>query len=313
MSDYGEVGYINPSTAAESCYRSVKQCQIVVLIVGRRYGTPGDDGMSATHREFATARAERIPTITFVEPEVLNYKDVFETDKNAAIWSDFKPMDNPRRTFELLDEVARSEAYNAIIPFTSVRDAKTKLKLQLADFVGDRLAEVIQPARKELQEVLAQIKTLRNQIVHSSASLEKTKDSSKQYLITMRYLLDDQHADYRRLVEQLFHEIDAAIERLIQRPSFDDLMKDANYRIEVIPDEGAQEALRRGFDTGTGPHRIISGSYGVLGGYVISADRLIRLNESQYRRFEQTHNGLLSQLTQQFGKIPRAKAKRNTG
>jgi hypothetical protein len=34
MSDYGEIGYINATTAAESCYRSVRQCQLAILIIG---------------------------------------------------------------------------------------------------------------------------------------------------------------------------------------------------------------------------------------------------------------------------------------
>jgi hypothetical protein len=207
-------------------------------------------------------------------------------------------MDNPQKTFELLDNVAASEAYNAIIPFASVGDAKKKLKMQLADFVGDRLTEVIQPARKELQEVLAQIKTLRNQMAHSSDSFGRTEKSSRQYLITMRYLLDDKHANYRKLLEQIFHEIDAAIERLIQRPSFADLLKTANYNVELIPDEGAEAALRSGFESKS-DHHLTHGYYGAHGGYLIRSDRLLKLNESQYRMFEQVHDGLISQLTQQ--------------
>ena len=77
MSEHGEVGYLHPNTAAESCYRSVGQCQMVVLIVGKRYGSTGEDGLSVTHREFLAAKSDTARIITFVEPEILSYKEVF--------------------------------------------------------------------------------------------------------------------------------------------------------------------------------------------------------------------------------------------
>ena len=65
--EHGEVGYIKPAkAAAESCYCSIRECQIVVLIVGKRYGATGDDGLSVTHKEFQAARKEQVPIITFV-------------------------------------------------------------------------------------------------------------------------------------------------------------------------------------------------------------------------------------------------------
>ena len=123
MSEYGEIGYINPTTAAESCFRTVKQCQMVVLIVGRRYGAVDSDGLSVTHREYLTAKNEGLPTITFVEPDVLNYKEVYDSEPNAELWNSFPKMDHPRKTFQLLTDINNSESYNAILPFSSVSDA----------------------------------------------------------------------------------------------------------------------------------------------------------------------------------------------
>ena len=74
MSDFGEVGYLNPVTAAASCYQTVEKCQLFILIIGQRYGSLGDDGVSVTHREFKTAMEHAIPMITFIEPQVLAYK-----------------------------------------------------------------------------------------------------------------------------------------------------------------------------------------------------------------------------------------------
>lgn len=138
MSEHGEVGYLHPLTAAEGCYQSVAQCQMVILMIGARYGAK--EGLSVTHQEFQTARDNGIPIISFVEPRVLSYKEIFDCDESSTVWSQFATMDNARGTFRLLDEIKASPTYNAILPFGSVGDAKRLLKLQIADFVGNQLS-----------------------------------------------------------------------------------------------------------------------------------------------------------------------------
>src|SRR5579862_4527348 len=83
MSEYGEVGYIAQTSAADSCYRTVRQCQLMVLVVGRRYEPTDKDGLSVTHREFITAQEVRVPIISFAEAEVLTFKRVFDMDPGA--------------------------------------------------------------------------------------------------------------------------------------------------------------------------------------------------------------------------------------
>jgi len=159
MSDFGEVGYLNPVTAAASCYRSVEQCQLFILIVGRRYGSLGDDGISVTHREFKTAQEHGIPLITFIEPQVLTYKEVFDSAPNNSMWEAFPHMDHPKRTFQLVEEIGRSSTYNAILPFNDVADAKRKLKIQIGDFVGTYLQDGSRSSRADLRDLLAELKT----------------------------------------------------------------------------------------------------------------------------------------------------------
>ncbi|HJT36764.1 MAG TPA: DUF4062 domain-containing protein [Pirellulales bacterium] len=160
MSDYSEVGYLENSRATDACYQTVQQCQMAVVIVGKRYGSVDASGLSITHREYQSAQKANLPTITFVEASVLSYREVYLVDPQASIWDTFHVMDNPRKTFALLDEIDKSETYNAWIPFTTAADAKRSLKLQLADFVGNRLQETTTPV--DFRDLLAEVKTLRN-------------------------------------------------------------------------------------------------------------------------------------------------------
>jgi len=292
MSDYGEVGYLHPHTAAASCYRSLRQCQMVVLIIGKKYGKPSSDGFSVTHREFLTAKENGIPTISFVEGQVLNFKEVFEADPSAQLWDSFPGMDDPRKTFGFIDEVIASPSYNGLIPFTSVADAKRILKLQIADFVGERLSETISPVRSEVQDVLAEIKTLRNQLLGPAAKGNPEIDESKKYLTAMRFLLDDKHADYRKLVEHLAGDLDVGIPTLIHSTTFKHLLSSLNYSIQFEEDKATFEELFSVREQDPNGHRMRTATVSMYGWYGIFSDKRIVLNTAMYERMSKSQASL---------------------
>jgi uncharacterized protein DUF4062 len=229
MSDYGEVGYISPTSAAESCYSTVRQCQLAILIIGKRYGTPDKDGFSVTHREFLTAKEDRIPTITFVEEQVMHYKEVTTRLLTLQRGRALRGMDHPHRTFALIDEVRNSEVYNGLIPITGAGDMKRLVKLQIANFVGQKLSDVVRPIRTEVQEVLAEVKTLRKEIAP-----DKKRDSkTDKYLRTMRFLLDDKRAGFRKFCEVIAGDLDAAVPLLIQELELEKFVHSLGYKMVV--------------------------------------------------------------------------------
>jgi hypothetical protein len=292
MSDFGEVGYLNPTTAAASCYRSVEQCQLFILIIGRRYGTLGDDGMSVTHREFKSAQEKGVPSITFIEPQVLTYKDVFDTAPENSMWESFPHMDHPRRTFQLVDEVGRSAVYNAILPFDGVADAKRKLKLQIADFVGSYLHDGTRPFRADFRELLAELKTLRNQIAHPSRDAAKNREESRLYLQTMRFLLDERNADYRKFLQGLTGDIDGAIPIVMKSKTFEDVLKKVGSKLDIHPDAEFQEFMKDKWQE----LGITGATYSVFGGYATTSRNLVLITPSQLDKFEKMQRALFAQL-----------------
>ena len=294
MSEYGEVGYIRPSTAADACYRTVEQCQMVILIVGKRYGSVGSDGLSVTHKEYQAANASGIPTITLVEQQVLHYKEVYDSSPKSKLWKEFPRMDNPASTFKLLNEIAGSDVFNGIISFSSAVDAKEKLKLQIADFVGQRLGDSIAPMSNQIKDVLAEIKAIRNQLK------KKTKggdDSTKKYLVTTRYLLNDRVAEYRHLLEKVFGDIDTAIDRLLTVDTFDAAMDAAGYSVIKIPDSSFKSP-----DFG-GPRppkederRSIFATWNDHGGYKVFNTNEIEISETLHTRFNTFQQAIAAKL-----------------
>jgi hypothetical protein len=237
MSEFGEVGYISQSTAAEACYRTVAQCQMLVLIIGKKYGTPAADGFSVTHREFLTAQEKAVPTITFVEAQVLNYKEVFDADPSAKTWTNFRHMDHPSKTFALIDSIKSSEVFNGLLPFRDVAEAKRMLKRQIADFVGERLSKTIAPLRDDMRDVLAELKTLKTYLIKRPSERVEASEKSSAYLRVFRFLFDDRQAEYRKLLEKIFGDIDVALPKIVEATDFDAVLKLAGWTYEILQSE----------------------------------------------------------------------------
>src|SRR5690348_16533457 len=58
-----------PGSPQHACRAAVREADVVVLLMGARYGDPLPSGMSATHEEYEEAR-DRKPVLLFVESDV---------------------------------------------------------------------------------------------------------------------------------------------------------------------------------------------------------------------------------------------------
>lgn len=219
LSEHGGVGYLLDSSAEESCYQSVRQCQLAILIVGKRYGSIGMTGRSVTHNEHRAARECQVPVICLVDTEVLTYKKVYDAAPDGL-----KPglpgMDYAEGTFALIDEIMGAATNNAILPFAAADDARRALKTQLAHTFGDLLSRRFTPLSSEVRDVLAEVKALRLDLG------EKRSDESKRFIHAMRGLLDDDLKYYREVIERITRgDIADAVPALVNSASFDDFVR----------------------------------------------------------------------------------------
>jgi hypothetical protein len=220
MSEYGDVGYLPSTTAEDSCYVSMRQCHLAVLIIGKRYGSPGKGELSVTHNEFRAAREQRIPVFCLIDRDVLSFKAVFDNNSHPVV---FPGMDEPIRTFGLIDEIGDAATVNnGFQPFTSVADARQRLKAQLAHFFGALLRAKIDPVKGEVKDILSEIKTLRHELTG------ERKGDGLQFLKAIRFLLDDNSRNYKSLIEDYYETLDLAIPHLITSTTFDEFIQKAS-------------------------------------------------------------------------------------
>ena len=265
MSEYGGVGYINQGQASNACYIAIKQCHLAVLVIGKRYGSVTEDGISVTHKEFLAASENEIALITFVDSDVMKFKKVFDADPKAALWEKFPHMDQPKLTFQLVTDVMKAPTYNALIEYSTASEVKQRLKQHFAHYVGDRLGGTIRPIMGEVSDILAEVKTLRNLITQAEAKKQAGADivaGSNRYYTTVRFLLDDRRSDYKKFVEVLFGDIDVAVKRIADAESLDQVMEAAGAVVEMLP-EGFDPRSLLGNEGGRHMRFMSHGQYGV--------------------------------------------------
>lgn len=229
MSERGEIGYMSRQSAEQACYRNVRDCQIMVLIIGDRYGSESEngDGLSVTQNEYRTFLEGGGNLITLVSQSVIANKKVYDENRGAKDLK-FPGMDeNAPKVFAFIDEVAKSEHSNGILTFSGVADIKTLLKSQFADLVY-RLLSGDSPKAK-INDILSEVQTLR-------ASIANDGMPNKFFLRATRYLLNDNNANIAKVLKRI-----ANIEDLVfamqkkEADSFSALCKSLGIEVKIVP------------------------------------------------------------------------------
>lgn len=60
----------SPNSPQQSCLERVRKSDVLILILGERYGTPQPNGLSATHEEYNEAVRLSIPVLVFLEDNI---------------------------------------------------------------------------------------------------------------------------------------------------------------------------------------------------------------------------------------------------
>ena len=92
---------INPQkNTIENCINIVKEnADILILIVGNRYGSLIETGKSITNTEFITAMHKGIPIFVFIDKKTLTAFSIWKENKNG----DFSKFVDSTKIFEFIE------------------------------------------------------------------------------------------------------------------------------------------------------------------------------------------------------------------
>lgn len=174
-SEKGDIGYTPGMELDISCYEAMKKCDMAIVIIGGRYGSPASDEksddfekyLSVTHKEFNTAVKETIPIFVFIEENVYSeywtYKKNKEKIENGEIAITFAHVDNVN-VYRFIDRIFALSKI-AITSFKEINDIKLMLKKQWADMfknflISRRIDSPIKELNPSIEKIYASIKEM---------------------------------------------------------------------------------------------------------------------------------------------------------
>lgn len=147
LSENGSIAYVSDQSLEESCYRAVQECDIFVLIVGRRYGSPANAASanlpasfferydSITKREYRTAVEKGIPIYVLINRDVLSEFLTYQNnrDNNSVRYAHVDSVN----VFQFIEEIQANN--KPIRSFDDYNEIEQWLRLQWAGFFRELL------------------------------------------------------------------------------------------------------------------------------------------------------------------------------
>lgn len=176
----GQITYNHQKPLDLSCYKEVNYSQMLILIVGGRYGSPSSKPIpkeqedsffewynSITREEYLTAIREEIPTYIFIEKHVHNEYYTYLKNKNNPDVK-YAHVDNIN-IFRFIEEIHKQFSNNIICEFVKFDDIKNWLKNQWAGLFYEYLT-----SKKQMSDI--------GSLSEKISDLGDVSDTLKNYL-----------------------------------------------------------------------------------------------------------------------------------
>ena len=171
MHDKGNIPYTQEVSLEEACYNELNTCDIVVCIIGGKFGTKSSTGdYSITMNELRMALKNRKKLYIYLQKDVDS--ENFTYLKNRS--SDFKPYHaDDIRIHEFIAELKETIRDNPITPFDNVSDITDHLRQQFAGLFQHLLVqEATITESKTYSDLQETAQSIRNLIDNFAAEKE---------------------------------------------------------------------------------------------------------------------------------------------
>lgn len=252
----GDVGYRLNESLDLSCFAEIQNCDMVILIVGGRYGSPisseklDEDATkdkfkeytSVTCKEFNTAIKKKIPVYVFIDASVYGqynfYSSNKETIESKADEFTFPAVDNIN-VFRFISSI-RAIPYIQIEPFSRAQDIENYLKKQWASLFLQHLHDrknsaAIKDVEMPMQDMLSRLKQM--EIVLNNIGKTVIGTSSHE----MDSVLEEKE------IEEISSKFARTFEFLMLEPSLKKIEKYLNFFIDKLLENNTKAFLELPF------------------------------------------------------------------
>ena len=181
-SERGSIYFDTSKDVMDSCIDEITNCQMLVSIIGGRFGSEyKDTGKSITNMEVYKAREIKVPIFTLVDNKVLQQYEVWKINKGAKI--NYPNVQSPK-IFEFIEEVKNSSVNNALQPFDSFEGIRSYLLQQWSGMMYNLLKSESQA--KRVDETLSTLKQMNEKIEIITKQILEDTSKEKVSLVELK-------------------------------------------------------------------------------------------------------------------------------
>lgn len=182
--EVGSIPYGRSDKLESSCYQEVENCDILVCIIGGRYGSGSTVASgSITQNELRAAYEQGKQVYVFVEKNVLSERTFYKN--NRDVQNLVLTHVGDRKVFDFIDEVDQLPTGNPLFSFENASDIIALLKEQLAGLFQRMLKEQTNARQYELLDQLkSSIATVGELAKYLSTAADQAGVAVKDILLT---------------------------------------------------------------------------------------------------------------------------------
>ena len=184
LHERGSIPYGSKERPEDSCYREIEGCDILVSIIGGRYGSTSKTGpYSISQRELRTAVELGKQVYIFVESAVFSEFQTYKNNKDVE-GIRYVAVDDPK-IYEFLEEVGELPQNNAMAPFEVSGDITKFLQEQWAGLFQRLLHESARQRELRMMEDLkSTLGTLRQMVTLLTEERSKGDQAIKDIILS---------------------------------------------------------------------------------------------------------------------------------
>lgn len=187
LNERGHIPYQTKEKLEEYCYREIANCNILISIIGGRYGSSSQHvGNSITQKELKTAIDQGKQVYIFIEKSVLNEYRVYEKNKHLFNQIEFSAVEDPR-VFQFMEEVFALPLNNQYTTFESSQDIIIYLQEQWATLFHSLLHDSTKHKESEALEDLKSTAIILKQLVTFLTEEKKNENNNINQILFINH------------------------------------------------------------------------------------------------------------------------------
>ncbi|HLL75310.1 MAG TPA: DUF4062 domain-containing protein [Pyrinomonadaceae bacterium] len=191
----GNIPYGKEERPEAYAYREVELCDIVISIIGGRFGTESqqDQPYSISQKELRTALDRGIQVFIFIDKNVLAEFSTYQLNKNNES-TKYRYVDNVK-IYQFIEEIHKLPRNNPIAPFETSADIVKYLRLQWAGLFQRFLENQQRMSEHKILEEMNTVAGTLRQLVDFLTEERRNKDDAIQSILLAS------HPAFRRFAE----------------------------------------------------------------------------------------------------------------